>query len=91
MPLFTTTRCLAGWPIFYTTYHQEIDGQYRRCERAYVLRLHRRGIVVGRWHSHAQDEMAAIRAALCTGTTTVIGEDGTVIERFHKEMPVDVP
>jgi hypothetical protein len=87
MFLLTTTRCLPGWPLAYTAYHQEVEPPYRRCDRATVIRFHRRGIVVGRWTGAAPDETTAIHSALqlkFTGGVEAIGADGVLAPRFRK-------
>lgn len=84
--LLTTTRCLPGFPLYYRTYHQETEPPYRRCERAHVLRLFRRGLVVGRWHATAANEAEAITAAL-GGRLVSCMEDGTLAPQFQRPDP----
>lgn len=65
LPVFVaTTRTLDGFPCYYRAWHQEMDPPFRRSESAYVARLPftRRALVVGRWHSRAEDVDGAIDA-----------------------------
>ncbi|MBD0734045.1 hypothetical protein BGM09_01040 [Streptomyces sp. CBMA29] len=87
MPLLTTTRCLRGWPRLYTTYHQEVEPPYRQCDRALVIRLHRHGIVIGRWTGTVSDETTAIRFALGltrNGGSSALGDDGALLPHFRR-------
>jgi hypothetical protein len=61
--LIRLTRCGAGWPRRYSTYHQELTPPYRRAEPVTVVRLGRWGLVLGRWTSRADTyEQAAAQA-----------------------------
>lgn len=40
---------MRGWPLVYSTYHQEMEAPYRYAAWCAVIRIGRRGLVVGRW------------------------------------------
>jgi hypothetical protein len=61
--LIRLTRCGAGWPRRYSTYHQELKEPYRRAEPVTVVRVGRWGLVVGRWTSRAKSYEQAVTQA----------------------------
>lgn len=59
-----TTKTMKGWPLVYTTYHQELEDPFRYAAWCAVIRLGRRGLVVGRWSDAWHDEDLAVATAI---------------------------
>lgn len=59
-----TTKTMRGWPLIYTTYHQELEAPYRHAAWCTVIRIGRRGLVIGRWTEALHDEEYATVVAL---------------------------
>jgi hypothetical protein len=59
-----TTKTMRGWPLVYTTYHQEMEAPYRYAAWCTVIRIGRRGLVVGRWTDAWFEEDTATAVAI---------------------------
>jgi hypothetical protein len=59
-----TTKTMRGWPLLYTTYHQELEDPYRYAAWCIVIRLWRRGLVIGRWTDAWHDDELASAVAI---------------------------
>jgi len=58
------TKTMKGWPLTYSTYHQETQPPYRHAGSCRVVRIGRRGVVFGRYTERWQTEEQAHAAAL---------------------------
>lgn len=82
--MLRTTRCDPSWPRTWVTYHQETSPPFRRAERVRVLRLGRRGLVVGRWTSVARDEDDALLLAMGGREVDVLDEHRLLLPHFRR-------
>ncbi|NIY68062.1 hypothetical protein [Streptomyces malaysiensis] len=87
MPLITFTRCQRDWPRRYRSYHQETEPPYRRADSVTVYRLGTRGLVVGCWTSHAEDEHQALEDALGARPATLLGTNGQLLPNYRRNSP----
>lgn len=81
----TKTRCMKGWPWIYQTYHQQTAYPYKHAARAYVMRLGRVGLVVGRWSRRMPDEDSAQAAALGARPTPLLDGAGLLLPQYRPD------
>lgn len=62
---------MKGWPLCYTTYHQEMESPYRYAAWCTVIRIGRRGLVVGRWTDAWYQEDVATAVAIGARPTAI--------------------
>lgn len=72
-------------PHVYRAYHQETEPPFRHAASAVVLRIGRRGVVVGRWTHSWQTEDEAHAAALGARPTPVLDDEGELLDQYRRD------